>query len=655
MSDPDISNSMRRIVPEDLSTTGLVDGARRKRRQRTGMVSAVAALAVVALAIPVALNLPQNGPIVAQPATTPTAPQTGEEQTVEPAGSWPLPGPVACYNEDGSAISWTQYGYEPAEPAPPGAVKAWFCGDYAPETGGGFVGPLEPLTSGLDAIIEGVQAAETIDLTRTTCKADYRLSFNVVFEYADGSRRVIGGDRHGCGTTYDGGITRVGVEGFYDALYTGWEEQRATDTGDWVVPNICPGPFPLMETHARDAVQGSVCGEGSDGSFSGTYLSDELVAEITDAITTMEEGGDEETAPPVSDMPEQRVWLTLSNKFTDSETFVRHEDGIYRAYDGQGMDWFWQPPEDLARKLDEALATAGTTNVPPVGPRASSEPGGTYTPFDHDQPIDEGPQQFVPEGCQDAWSGVMGSTDLPDGGIPDGAERVWLCASGEFQSEAPVPPVEPLDDPDFVSQAAAAFNDLALLPADQACTMELGPSYLVVHEYADGTRYAVEMQDFGCMSVTGGSVVKADSMLYKEKLLELWSLQRENTGSSQTRPAPLCPLTVSMFILNLEDGFTAGAACVGAGEMADGNVVATHEVDLPEDLIGQIAEQLTNSVDAVEYAADGNSLVLLTKTGDPFLLFRDTDGTFHGWQGEFGKVWTPTGATAEALVAIFDE
>ncbi len=652
-NDPEISDNLHRIVPDDLSTAGLVDGARKKRNKRKGAVGAVAALAIVGLAVPVAINL-QDDSIIAQPAAT-SSPSPDGQQTEVPAPVSVLPGAQACYNEDGTPISWTQTESAPAEP---GAVKAWLCGDYSPETGQGSVGPIEPLTSGLDDIVANVQSADVIDLTVTTCMSDYLLSFNTVLEYADGTRRIIGGDRHGCQATYDGGVARAGAEDFYGELITAWEKQRETDTGDWAVPALCPGPTPLMQW-AGDAVQGAICAEDVDGSGgrSAAYLDDELLESVVGTAFTVLETMEEN---PPSTSPEQRYWITVSNKFSDHVTFVRHEDGVFGASDSDGNQWFWEPTPELAARLDEALANAGSSNVPPAGQPVdpSTVPGGPATPVAPGTPLGnvEGTQPWVADACQAAASGELMSTDIPDGVLPDGADRVWLCTNGvAMMGGAPVPPMEALDDADLVSDALTAFNSLEPLPADQPCTMELGPSYLVMHEYSDGTRYAVEVQDYGCDSVVAGDTVNGNSGLYMDTLLDLWGTQRTDRATQQTRPGPLCPLTSSVFAPAPDEAtFTSGVACVGWGDIDGVSKLSGEEVALPEGLVSEIATQLAEApLEPADIGFDGDSIVLMTTAGDPFVLQHQGDGTFVWSKDESTGVWKPTGTTAETLESVF--
>ncbi len=653
-NDPELSDSLRRIVPDDLSPAGLVAGARGKRRRRNGVVGAVAALVLVAVAVPLALNLPSNDNLIAEPAATSTAPQTEE-----PTKAFALPGAQACYNDDGIPINHSQDASGPAEP---GAVKAWLCGDYSPDTGAGSVGPHEPLTSGIDELLEGVQSEPEVDLAVISCPAEYNLSFNVVLEYADGTRSIVGGDRHGCRLTYDGGVAREGGDKFYGEAVTAWETQRESETDGWVVPHICPGPLSLIEMDAGDAVQASVCGEKEDGSWAATYLDNDLLEALSQELRAPLE----ENPLPDSSAPEQRVWLTTSNKFTDYQSFVRLEDGMYRAYDGEGLEWFWKPSADLSSRLDEALVNADSSDVPPTGISLDSTVShGPGTPVDPGTPSDL-PRPWVSEGCQAAANGELVSSVLPDGEVPDGADRIWLCTNGQTLVGAPAPPMEPLEDAGLVSEAVASFNELLPMLADQACTMELGPSYFIVHEYADGTRYAVEIQDYGCRAATAGDLVKENSELYKETLLDLWSKQRTNEPKTQTRPGPLCPLTSSLFGTNLQEArFTSGAACVGWGDIVDIDRRAGEEVPISERLLSQITAQLPDAplatvdgegpVGPTVLGPDGDSIVLLTADGDPFVLFHQEDGAFYWPVGEYARVWTPTGETANEFKALFEE
>lgn len=647
-NDPEISDNLRRIVPDDLSPAGLVAGTRGKRRRRKGVVGVLTAIALVAVAVPVALNLPTNNSLVAEPAVTSTA-SRGEA----PEAGSVLPGAQACYNDDGTPVNHSQDASGSAET---GAVKAWLCGDYSPETGAGYVGPIEPLTLGIDGLLEGVQSEPEVDLAVISCPAEYNLSFNVVFEYEDGARSIVGGDRHGCSTTYDGGVVREGGEKFYGALITAWQIQRETDTGDWLTPTICPGPLPLIPT-GGNAVQGAICAEDVDGSGgrSAAYLDEELLKWVEGAAFSRPENLD--WTPPTSTAPEQRYWITLSNEFSDHTTFVRHEDGLFGARDGDGNEWFWAPEPELAARLDEALAGAAPSDVPPAGqpldPTGMDGPVQTAEP----EPTTGVPEPWVAPGCRGVSLEEVTSTNLPEGEVPGTPGSVWLCASGEARLGAPTPPLEPLKEPHLISQAVAAFNELSTLPADKPCTMELGPSYMVVYEYPRGARLAVEVQDYGCRGVVAGDVVKEGGEVFKEVLLDVWSTQRSLLQEQPSRQGPLCQLASSMFDLRPEEvTFAEGVACTGFSGADNVDDLTGEEVQLPADLVQQVAEQMVSvPLEPVQFQPDGDSLVLMTTAGDPFVLSHQEDGTFHWLDGDYARAFTPIDEAAEALAALFEK
>ncbi len=654
-NDPEISASLRRIVPDDLTTGGLVAGARSKRRRLHGVVGVVAALVLVAVAVPVALNLPTNDTLIAEPAVTSASPSPSVK-IEDPERAFVLPGAQACYNDDRTPINHSQ---DTNGPAQPGAVKAWLCGDYSQETGAGFIGPHEPLTSGIDELLEGMQSEPEVDLAVISCPAEYNLSFNVVLEYEDGTRSIVGGDRHGCRLTYDGGVAREDGDKFYGEAVSAWETQRETDDGDWVVPHICPGPLSLIEMERSDVVQASVCGDKEDGSWGAVYLEEDLVGEISEDLAASYAAHAENDFVEV---PEQRVWLTLSDKFTDYQTFVRHEDGRYHAYDGEGRKWFWKPSEELSVKLDEALAGAGETDAPPAGMPvdAVEDPG-------PDDPVLQMPmegQGWISEGCQGVTSEDALTSDLPNGELPEDAERIWLCAGDDFQAGI-APPMEALEEQEWIRPVVAAFNELDPMPADLPCTMELGSSWLVVHEYSDGTKYTVKAETFGCGSVQAGDTVKMDRPAdssedgepdsYIELIMNGWYGQRALRDTVQARPGPLC--SIDSFIENVhpeKSTFTSGVACLWTdGEGYEG---PASEKALPAGMMPPLADLLFAARPMLEedVQPSGDSLVVLNEFGDPLKLQRQVDGTFFFDSGLRKYIWIPEGEIAGTLADLFE-
>lgn len=651
MNDPEISDNLRRIVPTDLSTDTLVAGARHKRRRRQGMVGAVAALALVAVAVPLALNLPTDESIVAQPAASPS--DSTERQIFSPE----RPGPAVCYGEDGFRVNGA---LDDREAAPLGAVQAWFCGDYPTDRGLGFVGPLEPLTSGVDELVRGVQAEEELHLEAVSCTADdVTLTFAVVLEYEDGSSRVLEGVLGGCRETVDGAVLRQGADKFYDAALAAWERQRGTEVGTNSTEIFCPGPSALLPLRLEGSARVAVCAESPVDARAATYLDgqlqDDVVASLRERMESLEAGA----FPTTSTAPEQLRWVAVSDGFGGQLTLVRHEDGVYGAVDALGAKWFWEPHQGLADRLDAALSDADGSDVP-------------LNPYPYDWSVPTTPEPamgtedpektagpWVAPGCAGAAEGQLTATTLPDGEVGADGTRVWLCANGFQGAGAPAPPMEPLEDPALVTQAAAAFNELPPMARDRACTMELGPSYLVIYEFADGSRQAVEVQDYGCRPVVAGEVVKDGSKLFTEKLLALWGTQRVNQETAGERPGPLCSVSSSMFTtVPAEATFTSGVACAASTDPGEANAGAgspAREQAIPEELLRGISTQLaTPSEEMMDLQPTGDSIVLLTAAGDPLVLHRLEDDSFTAMQDGEVFSWMPTGEVATALVGLFN-
>ena len=638
MNDPDISDNLRRIVPDDLSSAGLVEGARRKRRRRHGVTAGMAALLLVAVAVPAALNLPDNSQL-AQPAATPTIQQD--------EGGWPVsprPGAEACYGDNGLPYAGET---DDIEPAPTGALRAWLCGDYPTDRGMGYVGPVEPLTTGMDELMRSVQAAPEADLASVICPDDYTLGFSVVFEYEDGSRRVIRGDLGGCRFTYDGEVVRRDADAFHEQAVSAWERQRERDKGLWGTSIFCPGPHSLLPMQIEQTVRIAICAESAVGTRSATYLDDGLERDVLTSIKARLALTGDDTPPPVSTAPQERRWLSLSDSFSGQMTMVRHTDGVYRALEGGGPEWFWAPDEGLSERLDRALSSSTSPEVPPTAYPVNWP---VLDPTEEPELPTDPTQPFAPEECRAAADGVTSSA-LPDGELPQGPERIWLCAAGEFTSGVAAP-LEPLEEPDLIARATEAFNELAPMPRNQPCTDDLGPTYQVVHEYADGARYTIEYQQYGCGPVTAGDVVKQGP--YLPQLLDLWETQRGDRPVVQTRPGPLCQLFSSVLDVDPRaTPFVSGVACT-ASDDAGG---AALEQPLSDDLVSAVSAGMRDESTVVgQHPLDGrHSIVLLNPAGDPFRMSRVENGGFTWWEGDTIMVWSPTGETAQALATLFED
>lgn len=381
-----LSDAFKSVIPEPPPTTGWVAGARRKRRNTRLAISGVAAAAVVALAIPVALNLPSvREPLVASPAPTPSATASSEPTqtpsvaptqtsspeptiaptdipspdpvespgapsepgpTLEPAGS-DVPGSWACYNEDGRAPLLNA---NTGEDLPTGVGRAFLCGDG--HEGFGVVGPLDPLVIEPDRIIELFEAQpEYVEVP--DCGYEASDPYRIVLEYLNGDKWIISGYGEECQPLTDGTTQKAG-EGFRDKVVALWQEQRAA-----VSPpappaatdalNCAPAQYPMIPMTLGDATAGIFCSQlDQEDPVEKVVLAPELVDRLVQAATSEAVAGYPEAAPG-----EASGTLILTNGWGDIFPVMRHGDQY--AYVGDSEMMVWTPQDELAQALDNAF------------------------------------------------------------------------------------------------------------------------------------------------------------------------------------------------------------------------------------------------------------------------------------------------------------
>lgn len=647
MTDDQFSKAFKDIVPDSPSPDGWAAGALRKRRSRAGAVGGVVGVLAVALAIPVALNLP-NSPMSANPAdqaaeeagvTSPPnpaedAPDDSDGVAPEPAGTG-LPGAEACYDSSGALVQPVE-----GEQIEPGATLAWLCGDASPENPTGTVGPLEPLMDGLDGIVEFVEAQEEPDIATIMCPADYALTYNVILEYPDGSRRAVSGELHGCRMVFDGTTYRAGGEEFYDYLRGLWLEQRdgteAHMGGDG--STSCPVSNSMLVPTLDDIRGGVVCVPGADGASYGQagLHPDDLDLIVADIRANAVEGEPTGWGPGIGLQGGWGDWLGLVGSDVD---------GSYHFYDAEGTSRVWTPSPEAAEVLAAVIDGAPVSSPPDIGGKDPEDP-----------PVPPGEQPnfvppFEPEGCVGVQAGELSTSELPGGVVPAAPEAVWLCGKGLDPAIAPAGPLEPLTGA-AAQSAVDLYNALPLPDPNQACTEELGPSYFVVHSYADGTRLPVEIQDYGCRVVAAGADVRVDSMTYLDGLVGLWNEQREASGVPMERPAPICSATPSIIPVDLAGDFTAGYACRNLFD--DGQGGERGEEALAPELLESVVELAAASSYPLPAedpwpASTNDALVLLNQYGDPLQLMRMDDGTYQWLVGDQWIAWEPPSAVAVEL------
>lgn len=639
MTDDQFSKAFKKIVPDSPSPDDWAAGALRKRRNRAGVVGGTVGVLAVALAIPVTLNL-ADSPLTADPEE-PVAAEEQEHSPEDSDGAAPpkgdgLLGAAACFDDAGQRVQ-PEAGDAALEP---GAVRAWLCGDASPDNPFGTVGPLEALEQDVDQVVEFVEAQPEVDLATMTCTMEYSLSYLVVLEYADGSRSHVTGETHGCQVVTAGETARSGGVEFLDHLTGLWSSQRDSVDAPEASPGTpaCPAPGTMLVPGLDEVVAGAVCvGEPTTGEYGRAELQPEdverVVADIRDNAVEGEPMGWDTAVVLVGPWGD---WLRL----------ISSEDGSnYGFIDADGASWNWTPTPEVAELLAAAMAEVPVASPPDVGAEDPVQPPMSVDP-------DPTSVIFEPNGCQGVQTGELVTTELPDGTLPDAPVAVWLCGKGLGAGSVPAGPLEPLGDA-AAQSAVDLFNALPELDPNQACTADLGPSYFVVHEYADGTRLPVEMQDYGCHGVAAGTDVRADGEAYLDSLVGLWSEQRDATGIPAERPGPVCLATPSIIPVDLADGFTAGLACTGLhdeGGPAE-TPLAPELLESVSALVAETASPVPN--DALGSASTNNALVLLNQYGDPLLLDLLEDGTYQWWDGDQNMRWEPPSAVAVELDEVF--
>ncbi len=358
MSDDQFSHAFKDIVPDPPTPQGWADGARRRRRHKSQLMAGAVGAVAVALAIPVGINL-ANHNLVATPA--PASAPGEETPSSEPAPATAgLLGAPACYGEDGQLLHVTE-----GDGIKPGAVKAWLCGD------GNVVGPLEPLVTDVDRIVDFVtaQAPLPADLA---CTMEYRLSYNVVLEYSDGTRRPVMGELHGCRTINDGATVRRGGEEFYSFVRGLWREQRAGMDAPAEGSRItaCPVPQTMVAPDLDRIRHGLFCVVAENRSEV-TFIDDALAGRIgADIKANAVKGEPTAWAGP-------GVTLTLIGPWGDTLTLNPNADGPgYWFVDGEDATWLWTPSADVQELLDgiPIPVVAPTATDAPTDPPAATDP-----------------------------------------------------------------------------------------------------------------------------------------------------------------------------------------------------------------------------------------------------------------------------------------
>lgn len=315
----------------------------------------------------------------------------------------------------------------------------------------------------------------------------------------------------------------------------------------------------------------------------------------------------------------------------------------------------------VARRRAAAAGVAGVAAVALAVPMALTLGGGetlvaepspseaTERP-DANYPVES---YEVPE-CREAGGTRVEVTDLPDGKLPEGAERIWLCGGGEAGSV--VHDTELVGARDAltvgVDRAVEAFNALNYVSGAAIDCLGDGSTYHVVVEYPDGESHVVRGYNTpeGCNHFQlADGIVDGGGADYLALLQDLWAEQRE----SQPAPAGdvrLCPATTSVWSIDPVT-LVRGWACTPAVGGSTGQ-----QVELPPGLTERIVDGLSGtepglSVTMVNTSAPG--IILVNGSGDPVTFRWQTWGERKALFGA-GRLWRPDPATYEQIEALFE-
>lgn len=347
----------KQSVPQAPAPNGWAAAARRKRRSRQMVAGSLTAGVVIALAVPLALNLSSEGTpnLVASPEPTVSsaAPITSPEETPQPAPSVTAqspevslstrrdgqPGAEVCYNEvDEPVGSWMNIGT-----IEPGAARAWLCtSDY------GTVGPLEPLVTDVDGLVEVLYSQPPLAGADAPETAQF---YTVIFEYDDGRKAAFTGDIQDSTELTDGDTSLQGSEAFFhDEVEARWLAQRellGRPTGEYTPVHACPVTFnqALFAVDLDEVVGGYACALEAGEPTKNVELRESVAAQIgaealANSVPTEAAGSD--------DAGERT--LVLRNVWGDEIRLEQRGDSY--EFRGETSLMRWIPAPEFAAELD---------------------------------------------------------------------------------------------------------------------------------------------------------------------------------------------------------------------------------------------------------------------------------------------------------------
>ncbi|MFD0866670.1 hypothetical protein ACFQ06_12735, partial [Tessaracoccus lubricantis] len=289
------------------------------------------------------------------PTTEPTAEPTPVQLPEEP-----LVGIVRQVCADISGLALPADTVQP-EGLPSGVQRAWLCGD--PRFGGN-VGPLEPLTTQPDRVVEAINALPVS--TADACTEIGGPTHHVVLDYADGGRTVVAMETVNC--QFVGGSREGGAQ-LTDDLLAMWQAQREATPQPFTDEVALCSPYDengypsylnsLLPVQRAELTRGVACGlpKGTEG-FDAAPME---VALPPDLLLPM---GQAQLEPLDPVQPQHSRWpvglpiLVLLNQYGDPMTATVGPDatGVVFINEVTGEQGLWTPTEAERGLLLEVLA-----------------------------------------------------------------------------------------------------------------------------------------------------------------------------------------------------------------------------------------------------------------------------------------------------------
>lgn len=633
MNENDFTEAITTNLPEQPRTTSWGPQVRRRRRRQRATTGALALVAVAALAVPLALQLGGRG-VTVQATPSPTSSPT-TQATDEPVN--PIP---ALLNPEGSGCRTSQG--EPEERTAltggklePGVSKIWLCGrdEVGPDRLPLLtrIGPFEPLTEGVETAVARFNEFEWLDGAAIGCHSDGR-AFDVVFEYADGDKRVVSGyDSLGSpGCSHFASADGVGGDApaYLAELEKLWKAQRETTPGITDDFAVCPGHDSLFTVDEAKLTRGYACVAG--GSFSQRRIHDDLAATIIDGVAAAQPWG----IQPLISSDKRIVLLT-----THGEPLV--------LYVG-GRELVWYNPALHRLPLTGAMAErveelfGGTTRGPADPAPVSPEPAPTATGATQAPPVatlSPEPSPITPQDVSCDNLDSLQDAGLYQGSLPEGAVSALMCVVPVDGLDTRTPPTEPLVTK--VDRVVTDFNALTE-PAGTTCPADAGPDYAVVLTYGDNAVRVIRVQTAGCRSVSAGGLERAGADNFLEGLRGYWGGQRAMSGPmevSQTFP-DACDQGITPLMPFFSADVVAAAACI------DGRPVGVHA-----EAVGAIVDAMAGAqVEHIE--SFSNRRLLLQTEFDDFQSAWFQDDESLVWEAPDGVGFLVARPTGQALTDL---